>query len=389
MATLSSRPPEATFSQWVRQAIRRNRSCRELQVNLFESSVAEPTELLRSQIIEAFGGEITTRYTSTFDGGNPYVVKHLAKGYGVSEDQLYTTTGATGAIALIYHALVRPGERVLVENPGFDLFGNLAHAFGIPFDRFQRSGPGFAIDIDALERSIGPATRLVVISNLHNPTGVLTGEDTIRALAALAEKHDLYVVVDEVYAPYAGNNLRPAASLGISPRLISVNSLTKIFGLSTLRCGWLIGDSETIAPIKAFGHESEFTISNLSHAIAALIMENPDPFMQHTMDTLAQARPVMESYYAHWRDEGFIEGDLPEFGCIAFPRLTGIADTRRFSDWLADRSGVLVAPGECFGAPGYVRLGFAMDRKRLVYGLDALTDGLKSYRAAPLSRDGA
>lgn len=379
-------PSAPTYSHWLRKAIAHAQAGQGLLVSLFESSVTEPVDLLAPLVASSFAEPVTTRYESAFSNGNPFVVQALARQYGVGEKQIVSTTGATGALSLIYRALLRPGDRVLVENPGFDLFGIIAECSNFAVDRFERTGPHFAIDPDAVEQAIRPETRIVVVSNLHNPSGFAIPEDTLRALGAMAERRDVTIIVDEVYAPYAGPALRPAVATGFSPRLLSVNSLTKIYGLSTLRCGWIVGDEAVMKPIRDLSLEVEFSISKLSHAVAALVLEAPEPYLARTAAIIAKARPVIESYHQYWHDEGLVEGELPEYGCIAFPRLRGIDDTKHFSEWLAQRGGVVVAPGEYFGTPGHVRIGFGMEPARLDYGLQALTDGMTAYRELQTSR---
>lgn len=380
MAASTLPQPVTSYAQWVRRSIVRNRNSRNLLVSLFESSGPEPTDLLREVVLEGFGESVTSRYTSTFVNGNPYLVAALARDYGVEEEQVLTTTGATGALSLIYRALLKPGERILIENPSFDLFAHLAHAAGHEVDRFERRAPDYAIDPEALEAAIGPATRLVVLSNLHNPSGMILDDETFHALGAIAERRGVTFVFDEVYGPYAGKAARPAAARGISEHFLSVNSLTKIYGLSTLRCGWVVGEEKLVARIRDLAQEIEFAVSTLAHAIAALVVEAPARFENFTFSVLERARPIIESYHEHWLAEGLVEGRLPDHGCIAFPRLVGIGDTLQFCGWLSDRCGVVVAPGDYFGAPGHVRLGFAMEPSRLDYGLQALTDSLLTYR---------
>ncbi|KHK90302.1 pyridoxal phosphate-dependent aminotransferase [Novosphingobium malaysiense] len=380
---MAERPPTQTatsYAQWVRRSIMRNQNAHNLLVSLFESSVPEPTQLLRDVILEGFSDGVTSRYTSTFVNGNPYLVAALARDYGVSEAQVLTTTGATGALSLIYRALLKPGDRILIENPSFDLFANLAQAAGNGVDRFERSAPDYAVDPDAIEAAIGPATRLVVLSNLHNPSGMMLDDATFQALGAIAERRGVIFVFDEVYGAYAGSAARPGASRDLSPHFLSVSSLTKIYGLSTLRCGWIVGDEALVAPIRDLAGEVEFAISTLAHSIAALVVELPQRFRDNTFSVLARARPIIESYHEQWLAQGLVEGDLPEYGCIAFPRLVGVGDTLHFSNWLSDRCGVVVAPGDYFGAPGHVRLGFAMEPSQLEHGLRALTDSLLTYR---------
>lgn len=360
--------------------IRAVRSERNLLISLFDSSVPEPFELLREIMLEGFSEPITSRYTSAFASGNPYVVEQLARRYGVPDTQILCTTGATGALSLIYRALLGPGDRVLVENPGFDLFHRIAETQGLGVDRFERRGEDFAIDPDAVAAAIGPKTRLIVLSNLHNPSGKSVDRATLEAIARIAEARGIHVVADEVYGDYVAPGMRLPPAVQLSPAMISVSSLTKSHGLSTLRCGWIVAAEETMRTIRGLAEEIDFGVSNLSHAVAALVLEREPVFDEYRGQMLGRARPIMEAYHEHWLREGLVSGSLPDYGCIAFPRLTGIQDTLGFSEWLADRCGVVVAPGEYFGAAGHVRIGFARPAADIDYGLQALTDGLICYR---------
>jgi aspartate/methionine/tyrosine aminotransferase len=377
-ATSSSGTP-ASYSQWVRKVIRAVRSERNLLVSLFDSSVPEPVDLLQQIMLEAWSGPVTSRYTSAFNG-NPYVIAQLTQRYGVPDNNVLCATGASGALSLIYRALLRPGERVLVETPGFDLFHTIAASGRLGVDHFRRHGDDFALDLDEIAARITPATRLIVLSNLHNPSGMALDQATLAAVGNLAEARGIHVVVDEVYADYVDEALRPAPAATLSPAFISINSLTKSHGLSTLRCGWIVAADGQMKHIRALAEDTEFGVSNLAHAAAALVLEQPEPFVQYRQDIMRKARPIIESYHAHWSGQGLLSGQLPAFGCIAFPRLTGIDDTVAFSEWLADRCGVIVAPGEYFGAAGHIRIGFARAPADVDYGLQALTEGLIRYR---------
>src|SRR5690606_39131255 len=133
------------YAQWVRRAIRKAVAARGTATPLFDSAVEEPTELLRRTIMAGFTRPITSRYQSVFVNGNPYVVDTLARRYAVPEAQILCTTGATSALSLVYRAYLSPGDRVLVETPGFDLFAEIARSLGAGVDFFRRSGPRFRI----------------------------------------------------------------------------------------------------------------------------------------------------------------------------------------------------------------------------------------------------
>lgn len=372
---------EDSYALWIRRTLARARASGGGRiVPLFDSSVPEPADLLTAAVARAFAAPVTDRYVSAFSGGNPHVVAHLKRRYGVASEQVLCTTGATAALSMLYRALLRPGQRIAVETPGFDLFGGIAALHGIATDTFQRPAPSFELDLDRLAAAIRPATRMVVVSNLHNPSSAVIPHDQLVALARFADERDLLVLVDEVYGDYADAATRPCAAASLSPRFITISSLTKIFGLSTLRCGWIVGDAAVVARARALADRFEFGVSNLSHAVAALALDDAPTFQARTHQVLDASRPVAAAAFADWQADGLIEGDLPRFGCVAFPRLVGVDDTAAFAEWLGERSGVVVAPGEYFGAAGHIRIGFAQPPALLASGLDALGEGLRTWR---------
>ena len=371
---------ETSYAQWVARTLGEVRQAPQGIISLFESSVGEPVDLVRKAVLATFGEPVSPRYASAFSDGNPYVIARIAESCGVAERQVLSTTGATAGLALVVRALVRPGQRVLIENPAFDLFANIARRSGFAVDRFERRGERFVVDPDVLEARIGASTGLVILSNLHNPSGMMIDRDTMVAIGRIADRHGVLVVFDEVYADFDERLAAPAAAQGISDRFISINSLTKRYALSTLRCGWIVADEQVMTPLRAWSRDIEFSISKLAHAVAASVLERPEPFRERTDAILRASRPVMERWHTRWRDAGMVSGILPERGCIAFPRLEGIGNTRAFSHWLARESGVVVAPGEYFGAAGHVRIGFGIEPDRLEHGLACLGEAMIAFR---------
>lgn len=376
------------YARWVRRAIGKARSAGGRVVPLFDSSVEEPVELLREIVEKGFQAPITPKYQSIFVDGNPHVVEALAARYRVPASQIVTTTGATSGLSIVYRACLKPGDHILVESPGFDLFGDLGRALDVEVGHFARETDRFTINEFDLAGRIQRNTRLIVLSDLHNPSGMQIEPDVLSRLARVARDNGALLVVDEVYGDYAGDRRAPTAA-SLSTNIVAVNSLTKMFGLSTLRCGWVIASEENIAPIRQWSDHFEFGVSKLSHAVAALVLEESERFSRHAEDVLKAARPILERHFRQWREEGLASGELPDFGCIFFPRLQGIEDTILFSQWLADRYGIIVAPGEFFGTAGHVRIGFAHAPDILDYGLSRVGEGLRVYREAGKTRPAA
>jgi aspartate/methionine/tyrosine aminotransferase len=364
-----------TYSEWARRTMQAGTPAADATV-LFDNTITEPTEELVEVVRGAFGSKLTDRFVSVFDGGNPFVISALSRRYGVEAEQIIPTTGACSAMALALRTLTAPGDHVLVEQPGFDQMSVLARDAGVVVNTLPRSGDGYRIDPDVLRAKLTPRTRLVMITNLHNPSGMLLTPPELRRLAAVADEHGAVLLVDEVYADFAG--AAPAAKL--ADNIISVNSLTKIYGLFALKCGWLIAPAKLARAIRAAAPDGDYGMSKLAHAVAAHVLEQRETFDSHWRRIVASARPVMERHAQAMIDARLIEGEFPEFGCMYFPKVVGVSDTRALARTLWNRYGLLVAPGEYFGQPGHIRIGFGRDGAELGLGLERLQLALEAIR---------
>ncbi|MBB6250840.1 pyridoxal phosphate-dependent aminotransferase [Nitrospirillum iridis] len=374
------------YSDWVRGSLRAMAS-RPNAIALYDSTISEPSELLAGLVATSLvtraddgGPRLSSRYVSVFANGNRFLVDALCARYGETPDRLQTTTGVTGGLQLILRALVKPGERVLVENPGFTLLSNLALEAGAVVDGLDRPAPDFSIDPAHLAARLTPDTRLVILTNPHNPTGVFLDHATLKAVAKAADAAGALVVVDEVYGDFAR---RPSAGMAakLAPNIISLASLTKVFGLFALKCGWMVADPQVLARIRAGQTEGDAGVSKLTHAVAAHVMENADTFDRHWQAIMTATTPVLHRHASAMQAEGLIDGAVPAAGCLYFPRVIGVTDTRALARHLWNQVDLLVAPGEYFGLAGHVRVGYAGDADTLDRGLTRLHAGLRAWRA--------
>lgn len=368
-----------TYSAWVRGTIRAMEN-RPDATTLFGSSISEPTGELVHLVREAFSQSLTSRYISVFSDGNRFVADAICARYGVKPQQVATTTGVTSALSIIARTLASPGDHILLENPGFDLLGSIARETGATVELMTRPAPAFKIDPDRLARQLTAKTRLVMVTNLHNPSGVHLMPDEIRAIAAAAARVDAVLVVDEVYADF----MRPlfsAPAATLAPNIISTNSLTKVFGLHALKCGWMIATPQLLERIQNDSADGDLGISKLSHAVAAHVLEQAALFDTRRQKILAATRPVVQQHAQAMIGDGLIEGELPQFGCMYFPKVRGVDDTLALARTLWSRHNMLVAPGEYFGMAGHIRIGFGGDEPGLDEGLARLHSALKALRA--------
>lgn len=366
----------ASYSDWARGAMRIRAARPDVSI-LFDNTIAEPTAELAAVVREAFSPAVTSRYVSVFADGNRFAIEALARRYGLDADQIISTTGVTGGIALALKALTAPGDHVLVERPGFDLLTRLASDAGAEVETFVRAEPDYRVDLDDLRRRLTPRTRAVLITNLHNPSGAWLSPAEITAIAGVVDSVGAVLIVDEVYADLAEAEGAPPASK-LARNVISANSLTKAFGLFALKFGWLAADPALMSRLRQSAPDGDMGVSKLSHAVAAHVLENPAPFEAHWRNLLAATRPIVERHTAAMVGEGRLSGPLPPHGCMYFPRVVGVEDTRALARRLLEDFDVLVAPGEYFGAPGHVRIGFGSDPAAVDRGLSRLRAGLSA-----------
>ena len=342
---------------------------------LFDSTVEEPLELLSEVISKAFLHGPSSRYESVFGRGNAYLIAAIARRYGVQESEVLPTTGVIVGLRQVLATLVQAGDRVLVETPGFDVLAGMVENAGAEVAPLHRRFPDFDLTPEALDAAICDRTRMVVISNLHNPSGITLSEDRIAELEAVARARNVWLVVDEVYADFARPVIVPLAQKSC---LIRLNSLSKVFGLHGLRCGWIIAQDDVIERIADANATREFGASKLAHAVSAVVLEEPQSFEEHWRAVVARYRPVLDYHLAAMVKDGVLEGYLPEYGCMAFPKVVGHTDTVALAETLWREHGLISAPGEMFGLAGHMRLGMGVSIEAMDDGLARLHKALKS-----------
>lgn len=366
------------YSAWYRELfeLMRGGSC---GLMLSDSTIAEPGQLLYESSRRALEDGGAGRIHSTFGWGSPLLLDAIARRYGVAPDCILTTTGCTSALRHLFSTFLRPGGRVLIERPYFDLLPRLAEYRGATVDYLERPPPGCGIDPGRLAEALRPDTQLVVLTNLHNPSGAFLEDAALVAIASVARPRGIPVVVDEVYGDFVPRPNRGGPAATLDPCFISVNSLTKVYGLHALKCGWIIAAERWLERIRPVYAELESGSSKITHGIASLVLDEIDPYEAYWLGLLERNRLLVLDCARRLRAAGLVEGEVPEFGCMYFPRLTRVRDTRRFAAWAWERVRLGIAPGEFFGAPGHVRIGFGQPTAQLAAGLEQLVDCLSEY----------
>jgi len=339
------------------------------------------SNLLPVEMDELPGAAEAIRLTGPNDEGYGPLVEAIAARYGVAPERICTGPGTSGVNFLAMAAIVRPGDDVLIESPTYDPLLGIAGLLGATVRRFERRFEnGFVPAPADVAAALAPETRLVVLTNLHNPSGALTPTETLLEIGEAAAAVGARVLVDEVYRETAFE--RPAPPIATaSPTFVSTNSLTKSWGLSGLRSGWAIASAEVAEAMRRARDVVDAVGSFPSDTLATIAFdEMPRLGARSRSILLGNSRrlaEVMESA----SDAGIVEWVRPPAGAsIGFPRLVGTDDAAPFVEWLLERYGVGVVPGSFFGAPAHFRVAVGGAPDRVGLALDRLAEGLQAWR---------
>jgi aspartate/methionine/tyrosine aminotransferase len=314
-------------------------------------------------------------------GNNHYgygpLLERIATRYRVSPSQVVTATGCSMANFLALAALVEPGDEVLIERPTYEPLLLAAKHLGASVVRFDRSPErSFAVDPDEVTAHLSSRTRVIVVSNLHNPTSQPVTTDALQRIGAAAEAVGARVLVDEVYLDTVFESA-PASCVQIGSPFISTNSLTKAYGLSALRCGWVIADEALSRRIWRVNDLYENVRPFAPDWLAVQAFDRLPVLAERSQALLARNRQVFAAWAATRPD---LECGVPSWGTTVCARPTAV-DAARLCDELRTQYDVTVVPGHFFELPDHVRIALCTDSAVLREGLARLGRCLDSHRS--------
>jgi aspartate/methionine/tyrosine aminotransferase len=298
---------------------------------------------------------------------------------GLSIDDVLITDGAAGALFIVATALLSAQDHLVVIRPNYATNLETPRAIGCQITFVDLSFEhGFALDMDSLRASLRPETKLISVTTPHNPTGVMLTEAELRELAAVANKHGCYLLVDETYRDLSLDGTLPiAASLG--SHVISVSSLSKAYGVPGIRLGWLITSDEELQTIFLAAKEQISICGSVIHEwIGEQILTNRDAILRKTLAEMRRRRQVVSDWIEH---EELLEWVAPTGGVVCFPhmRTTPPGGTPAFYQRLLSREGAYLGPGHWFEMPDeHFRLGYGWPTlEELAGGLEAISKALR------------
>jgi aspartate/methionine/tyrosine aminotransferase len=332
--------------------------------NLLHCQVDDLPEAREKLALDAFHEE-----------GYPPLLEDIGDHYGVGPEGVSVATGASGANFLVCGALLGAGDEVLVERPAYDPLLGIPRFLGAQVRRFDRVfDEGFQVDPERVAAALTPRTRLIFLTNPHNPTGAFTPPEILLEVGRLAEGVGARVLVDEVYLDSIhGMEIRAAGTL--SPTFVSTSSLTKAYGLSGLRAGWALSDPEVAEKVRRVRDVVDGVGSFPSELLAHLAFRNLPALRERARGIL---EPNLQRLKAFMQGQPRLEWVPPAGGSVGFPRIRGRGDASDFVVSLRERYDTGVVPGHFFEAPSHFRIALGGKAEILEEGLARLGSALEN-----------
>jgi len=300
------------------------------------------------------------------------LISLIADRFHVDAACVVTAAGTSFANHLALAALINPGDEILFESPTYEPLLATAEYLGATVKRFERRfEDGWRVSAAEVERNLSSRTRLIVITNFHNPSGVLTDNQTLKDVGELARRSNARVLVDEVYLEMLFGELSQTA-FHLGDHFVITDSLTKAYGLSGLRCGWILAEPELAQRMWRLNDLFAATPVHSGERLSVVAFKQLPAIAERAQSRLDKHR-LMLNQFLDSRDD--LEAIRPAFGSIMFPRVNE-QSSERLCHLLREKYETSVVPGRFFEMPAHFRIGMGGDSESFMEGLDRLGQAL-------------
>lgn len=306
--------------------------------------------------------------------GFPPLQQALAQKCQVDAQCVVAPTGASMANHLAMAAVLEPGDEVLIEEPTYELLTAAAGYLQANIKRFQRRAEAdFAVDVAEIERAITPRTRLIVLTNLHNPSSQYTPPEVMKQVGELARSVGARVLVDEIYLD-ALFEAAPASVFHLGNEFIATSSLTKVYGLSGLRCGWVLAEPELSKRMWLINDLFGVIPAHTAELLSCIALANLPTVAAWSKQLLTANQGLLNQFLAATPQ---VESAPLTAGTVVFPHTD--LPTDEFCRFLRERYETTVVPGHFFGCKQHFRIGIGGDTEPLREGLGRLHEALGRF----------
>jgi aspartate aminotransferase len=320
-------------------------------------------------------------------GGLPELKQAIAaktrrdSGYVVEPSQVVVTNGGKHAVYNAFAALLDPGDEVLLPAPYWTTYPEVIRlAGGVPVEVFADESQGYKVTVEQLEAARTDRTKVLLFCSPSNPTGAVDSPEEVEAIGQWALEHGLWVVTDEIYEHLTYGDVKPTsipvAVPELADRTIVLNGVAKTYAMTGWRVGWMIGPKDVIKAATNLQSHQTSNVNNVAQRAAIAALEGDLSAVEEMRAAFDRRRRTMVSML----------NEIPGVVCpeptgafYAYPSVKGVLGRQiagrtpqtsaELAELILDEAEVAVVPGEAFGAPGYLRLSYALGDDDLVEGV--------------------
>ncbi len=315
-------------------------------------------------------------YTETW--GAPSLRKAIARTYDkLNADNIVCFAGAEEGVYAAMRVLLSKDDHAIVVVPNYQA------AETLPLDICEVSGvalnqsDNWHLDLDEIRHAIRPNTKLISVCFPNNPTGAIIAKDDYAELIAICRQHDLYLFSDEVYRLLElDESKRIEQSADVYEKALSLNVMSKAYGLPGLRIGWIASqDKNILGKLERYKHYLSICNSAPSERLAEIALGIRDKLLHRNRSLMASNLEKLDLFFKDYDD--LFDWQHPDGGCIAFPRFNGRDGVENFCKDLVAKSGVLLLPASIYRSE---LMEAPSDRFRIGFGRAHIDEGLRAFR---------
>ncbi|QOR45164.1 pyridoxal phosphate-dependent aminotransferase [Trueperella pecoris] len=300
-------------------------------------------------------------------------------GVVVDPDNIIVTNGGKQAVFQAFVSLLDDGDEAILPAPYWTTYPEaITLCGGVPVEVFAGSDQDYKVTVDQLEAARTDKTKVLLLCSPSNPTGSVYSRDELRAIGEWALEHGIWIISDEIYEHllYAGEM---AYILDVVPALqnqtIIVNGVAKTYAMTGWRVGWMHGPADVMKKVANFQSHITSNVNNVAQRAAIAALTGDQGVVEEMKEAFDRRRNTLVSML---RDiDGFVVPE-PTGAFYVFPNVQAVLGkdingrvaqtTAELAQIILEEAEVAVVPGEAFGAPGYIRLGYALSDEDLVEG---------------------
>ncbi|TDO50428.1 aspartate/methionine/tyrosine aminotransferase [Kribbella sp. VKM Ac-2571] len=320
-------------------------------------------------------------------GGLPELKQAIAdktkrdSGYEIEASQVLVTNGGKHAVYNAFATLLDPGDEVLLPAPYWTTYPETIRlAGGVPVEVLADESQNYCVTVEQLEAARTSKTKALLFCSPSNPTGAVDSPEAIEAIGRWALEHDLWVITDEIYEHLTYGDVRatsiPVAVPELADKTVVLNGVAKTYAMTGWRVGWMIGPKDVIKAATNLQSHQTSNVCNIAQRAALAAVSGDLSAVDEMKVAFDRRRRTMVRML---NEIPGVECPEPTGAFYAYPSVKGVfgkqingrtaTTSAELADLILDEVEVAVVPGEAFGAPGYLRLSYALGDDDLAEGL--------------------